>query len=475
MGKIKDIGNKNADFIFDKLKEQRYFERSICPIYFGSVITNAGIKSLTDGIKLFNTHGSDVIAPVSGSVFKVERLKSGEKIAYVRLFSGKLHVRDNLAFGKITAINIFNDGINKSSQSLNAGDIAKISGLSQVKVGDSFGLNSKILEGYHFAPPTLETVVVAINSKDSSRLRLAMDQLAEQDPLINIRQDDTRQELLISLYGEVQKEVIQDTLWNEYDIAVEFLETTAICIERPSRVGTAVEVKPASRPGAPEFDGNKNQFLATIGLKVEPCMIDSGIDFKIASEARGKMPASFYRAVEETVIESLKQGLYGWNVVDCIVTMTDAGYWPRQSSSHGGFDKNISSTARDFRYLTPLVLMDALKLAGILVCEAINKFRLEIPENSLEKILNILAKLNAIPLETTHLISSRSYEIEGSIPVKNVHAIQKNLSSLTSGEGVFESSFDSYQTVYGPAPYRFRTDNNPINRKEYLLSIMKKG
>ena len=37
-------------------------------------------------------------------------------------------------------------------------------------------------------------------------------QLAEQDPLINLRQDDVRQEMLVSLYGEVQKEVIQATL-----------------------------------------------------------------------------------------------------------------------------------------------------------------------------------------------------------------------------------------------------------------------
>ena len=72
------------------------------------------------------------------------------------------------------------------------------------------------------------------------------------------------------------------------------------------------------------------------------------------------MPRSFFTAVEETVLETLHQGIYGWQVTDCTVTMTHAGYWARQSSAHGGFDKSMSSTSGDFRNLTPLVLMRAL-------------------------------------------------------------------------------------------------------------------
>src|SRR5262245_29086226 len=55
--------------------------------------------------------------------------------------------------------------------------------------------------------------------------RGAVAQLAEQDPLINLRQDDVRGELYVSLYGEVQKEVIQQTLANDFGIDVEFHET----------------------------------------------------------------------------------------------------------------------------------------------------------------------------------------------------------------------------------------------------------
>jgi ribosomal protection tetracycline resistance protein len=179
-------------------------------------------------------------------------------------------------------------------------------------------------------------------------LHVALTELSEQDPLINLRLDDIRQEILVSLYGEVQKEVIQATLANDFGIDVGFRETTTICIERPVGTGSAVEI----------IDQAPNPFLATVGLRADPAAIDSGVQFRIEFEL-GALPRSFLRAVEETVRATLRQGLNGWEVTDCTVTMTHSGYWPRQSHAHATFDKSMSSTAGDFRNLTPLVLMSA--------------------------------------------------------------------------------------------------------------------
>jgi ribosomal protection tetracycline resistance protein len=261
-------------------------------------------------------------------------------------------------------------------------------------------------------------------------------------------------------------------LLREYGIEVEFQETTTICVERLAGVGSAVEFKPTSRVGAPEFDKKINQFLATIGLRVEPGPLDSGIQFKLSGEASGNMPAAFYKAVEETVVETLSQGLYGWQVVDCIVTMTHAAYWPRQSSAHGVFDKNISSTARDFRYLTPLVLVDALREAGTMVCEPVHEFRLEVPVKSLDTTLSLLSQFDTVPAHTEQV--NLSYVIQGDVSVKDVHGLQQQLPGATSGEGVLETSFKEYKPVRGQPPSRARTDNNPLSRREYLLGTLKK-
>lgn len=91
-------------------------------------------------------------------------------------------------------------------------------------------------------------------------MHTALSQLAEQDPLIGLRRDAVRHEISLSLYGEVQKQVIQAALADEYGVAVTFRETTTICVERVVGSGTAAE-----------FIGDEaNRFLATVGLRIDP-------------------------------------------------------------------------------------------------------------------------------------------------------------------------------------------------------------
>ena len=273
---------------------------------------------------------------------------------------------------KVTAISVFDQGSAVQREVVSAREIGKVWGLGEIRIGDAIGASHAHAEHY-FAPPTLETAIVPTRPGEKGALHAALTQLAEQDPLINLRQDDIRQELFLSLYGEVQKEVIQATLATDFGIDVDFRETTTICVERP--VGTGAAVEELGRP---------NPFLATVGLRLEPAPVDAGIEFRLEVEL-GSMPLAFFRAVEETVRETLRQGLCGWQVLDCAVTMTHSGYSPP------------SSTAGDFRNLTPLVLMSALTEAGTVVCEPIHRFHLESPAGTIGHVLSALARLEAVP------------------------------------------------------------------------------
>ena len=466
MGAVVNLGTKEADFNSYDLEDPKGI-----PVFFGSAITNAGIGLLTVCIKGLMS-AKPTTEELTAIVFKVERGNNSEKIIYVRVFSGSIHVRDQLRVGKVTGISIFKDGAVVAVKYVTAGDIARLSGLSDVKIGDNIGNTDEPSINSYFAPPTLATVIKPIDSDKKGALRVALDQLAEQDPLINLRQDDVRNEVSVSLYGEVQKEVIQDTLATEYDIDVRFDKTTTICIERLIGSGSAVELQPTSRVGEPILDQKVNQFLATVGLKVEPRLPDAGVSFLIGSTASGRMPTAFYRAVEEAVLETLAQGIYGWQVTDCKITMTHAGYWPRQSSAHGGFDKNISSTARDFRQLTPLVVVDALKNAGVVVCEPVHSFMLEVPVDDLSSILSVLTKLQATPIEIS--TKNRRHVLMGEIPVNFVHTLQQQLPGLTGGEGVLETTFLNFRPILGRPPTRSRTGYNPLDRREYLLRVLKR-
>ncbi len=435
------------------------------PVFFGSAITGAGVAELTGGLTRFlpATRG-DAAGPVSGTVFKVERGPAGEKIAYVRMFSGALHVRDRLPPGgdqRITAISVFERGPAARREEVRAGQIGKLWGLRDIQTGDTLGTPPAGRPRHRFAPPTLETVVTPGRRADSGALHTALTQLAEQDPLIGLRRDDVRGELLLSLYGEVQKEVIQATLASEYGVEATFSASTTICIERPAGTGAAFEII-----GTPS-----NPFLATVGLRIDQAPVDSGVEFRLEVEL-GSMPFAFFKAVEETVTDTLQQGIHGWQVTDCVVTMTHSGYWPRQSHAHAHFDKSMSSTAGDFRNLTRLILMSALCRAGTQVYEPVHRFHLEIPADTYGPVLPVLARLRAIP--GGPFLRGSLCLLDGEIPAAQVRALEEQLPGLTRGEGVLEAVFGHYQPVRGEVPERPRTDHNPLNREEYLLRVARR-
>ncbi|HXH96876.1 MAG TPA: GTP-binding protein, partial [Gaiellaceae bacterium] len=127
------------------------------PVFFGSALTGAGVDSLAAGIaELLPAAAGDADGPVSGTVFKIDRGAAGEKIAYVRMFTGTVRTRDRLRLGpdderKVTAISVFDRGSDVRCPAVAAGRIAKLWGLGDVRIGDAIGEPRPALE-HHFAP-----------------------------------------------------------------------------------------------------------------------------------------------------------------------------------------------------------------------------------------------------------------------------------------------------------------------------------
>jgi ribosomal protection tetracycline resistance protein len=432
------------------------------PVYFGSAATGVGVAELMAGlVELLPTAIQDVAGPVSASVFKIERGRAGEKVVYVRMFRGTLVTRDRIGIGDersvtVTAISVFERGTWVTRKAVAAGQIAQLWGLVGAQVGDHIGDGSASdparhgsADQHYFAPPTLESVVVPAQGTDRVALHEALAQLAEQDPLIDLRQDDVRRELSISLYGEVQKDVVRETLAADYGLDVTFGDSTTICVERPAGTGSAVEFI-----GAPD-----NPFLGTVGLRLERARPGSGVTYRLGVEL-GSMPLAFFTAVEQTVHATLEQGLRGWQVIDCAITVTHSGYCPITS-------------AGEFRNLTPLVVMAALRHAGTQVCEPVHHFRLDVPTDSLGVVLPEAARMRAIP-STAPEIRGSSAVIEGTVPAASVDRLAQRLPGLTSGEGVLESAFDRYEPVPRDVPSRPRTDHNPLDRMAYLQHVVRR-
>lgn len=447
-----------TDTLLREELEKQIQQANLYPIFFGSALTGIGVTELLENIPaLFPANNPSQDEELSGIVFKIEREPSGEKIAYVRVFSGTLHVRKYVHIQrdqslshkeKIKKMCIFHNGNVVQTSTVPSGDFCKVWGLNNIKIGDIIGERTDYIKDIHFAEPQMEAAINAVPKERIHDLYAALMELCEEDPLIKVWKDDVHYELYIRLFGEVQKEVIETTLYEKYNLQVTFSNTRVVCMEKPIGIGNSVEVM-----------GEKaNPFYATIGFKVERGELNSGITYTLGVEL-GSLPLAFHKAIEDTVFQTLKQGLYGWEVTDISVTLTHTGY------------ASPVTTASDFRNLTPLVLMDALKQAETYVYEPVNEFELTVPEHA---ISTAMYKLAAIPATFAEpIFNNDSYQLTGSLPVAKTENFKRMLHSFTEGEAVFITKPAGFTKIMAPFPTRKRVDNNPLNRKDYLLHVLK--
>ena len=398
---------------------QQVGKAKLYPVFLGSAITGAGVRELlADLINLFPSNTSLEDAPLSGVVFKLEKDATGEKVAYVRVFSGSLRVRTSVNLhrrkhdgefetytGKIQKLHVFWEGKTVQAQNVGAGEFCKVWGLKEVKIGDVVGEWSEHIKTLHFATPKYETRIEAKRREQDHQLYQVLLELAEQDPLVHVLKDDVHQTIYLRMFGEVQKEVIETMLKEHYGLDVRFAETGIVCIEKPRGTGQAIEIMGAA----------ENPFVASVGFLVEPGPAGSRVTYK---STPGALPLHFHRAIEETVRATLTQGVYGWEVTDIVVTLTHTAMQP-------------ATTASDFRNLVPLVLMEALSQAGTDVYEPINQFELSVPASAISTAMFKLSALEG-SLRATHP-AQRHVPFDGHAACGNVRGIQERTSFFYGG------------------------------------------
>lgn len=334
-----------------------------------------------------------------------------------------------------SGIEVYADGARQPADRAEAGQIVALRGLKSIRIGDQLGVRTKQV-GRLFAPPTLETVVSA---RDRVRLFQALTQLAEQDPLIRVRKAD---DITVSLYGEVQKEVIASLLASEYGVEVTFSETTPIHVERLNGTGSALR------------EITEGPWAAGVGFRVSP--VAEGIEYHLEVELGG-LPRAFHTAIEETVRQTLRQGLFGWEIPNIRVDLIHTAYW------------SPVTVAADFRRLVPLVLLQAIAEAGTTVMEPLNHFELDVPADTVSRVLAHVAEHRGVVSQTA--LTETQAHLEGAVPAATTHPFESHLPPLTRGEGLLATTFHGYQPVPGSPPSRPRTDGNPLNEKQYVLHL----
>lgn len=434
----------------------------LTPVLCGSAITGAGVPELRAALAEILPRPGGRDGSLAGTVFAVDRDERGRR-AWVRLWSGEIAARDRVAIGdgrpqRVTEVGVSEPGGVAFGRVAHAGQIAVVRGPA-ARIGDTFGRPPR-RRTHRFAPPTLRAVVEPEDPAQRTALFAGLVELADEDPLIGLRMDEAAGEAAVDLHGEVQKEVITALLEQRHGVRARFLETSVVCIERVVGTGASVD----------RIRERDNPYLAGIGLRVEAAPVGHGVRFSPGIE-RGNLPPAFVAATEEGVRAALRQGLFGWEVTDCLVTMTESGYWPRQSKPHQTFDKSISSVAADFRNLAPVVVLAALAQAGTQVCQPVDRFELDLPDEACGPVVAVLGRMGAA---TSDMVSAGGYtRLVGHLPSAEVPGLAARLPDLTSGEGVLVTRVDHHSPVATGAgrPRRRRSGYDPLDRPTWFRHV----
>ena len=429
---------------------------AVVPVAAGSALTGAGVPGLLATLPRVLPWARPASRDLSGVIYKIERGGHGT-LAHCRMFGGELRIRDH-AGGQRAVITSLERSTPQGwvqDRVARAGDVVRIGGLGAARTGSWVGQAIPGRVTRQFPAPALESVVDPVDPVLRGRLFTALRELADADPLINLRVDEEHGEIAVSLYGEVQKEVIAELLDEQFGVAVTFRPTVTVHLERITGTGASSALMPEKT----------TPYLATLGFRVEPASPGAGLVCDLEVE-RGSMPPAFFTATWEGVRAGLAQGRSGWAIPDARVVITHTGYSPRQSHMHQKFSKSMSSVGADFRNLAPVLIHEALRQARTVVCEPVETFQLEIPVPALPAVTVTVGRLSGVM--TGAAPAGDALALTGTLPTRGVQPLLAQLPELTSGEGVFTSEVTHYAPTTGPAPARPRNGPDPLDREEWF-------
>lgn len=425
---------------------------SLFPIYHGSARNNIGTQQLIEAISnLFCPEMNENDSELCGRVFKIEYTDHKQRLVYLRLYSGTLHLRDTIILPekkkvKLTEIYIPSNGEMIQTKIVCSGDIFIIPN-NTLRLNDIIG-NEKILPCNVWndkTVPILRTRIEPIKIEEREKLLDALTEIADTDPLLRYYVDTITHEIIISFLGTVQLEVICSLLIEKYHINIRIEDPTVIYLEKPLQKADYtihIEVPP-------------NPFWASIGLSITPLPIGSGIQYE-SKVSLGYLNQSFQNAVREGINYGLEQGLYGWEVTDCKICFEYGVYY------------SPVSTPSDFRFLAPIVFEQTLKKARTQLLEPYFSFILFTPQGYFSRAYKDAQKHCAI-IETSQ---SKNDEVifTGHIPVRCINEYRNTLTLYTNGQAVFLTEFKGYQIATCEPVIQSRRPNNRIDKVRHMFN-----
>ncbi|MCU0484677.1 MAG: elongation factor G [Anaerolineales bacterium] len=425
------------------------------PVYCGSSLRNKGVQPVLDAVVDFlpspldipaveatNPNNGQVVMraaedtePLSALVFKIVTDPYVGRLAYFRVYSGKI-TQGSMVFNSSKdrrervgrLLRMYADRREDITEVL-AGDIAAVLGLKESFTGDTLcdAANPVLLENITFPEPVISVAIEPKTTADQDRMGESLRKLSEEDPTFRVRSDDETGQTIIAGMGELHLEILVDRLMREFRVQARVGKPQVAYRESITRVVERAEYRYVKQTGG------RGQYGHVV-LELTPGEPGSGISFENGIIG-GVIPKEYINPIEKGVREAGEAGVIaGFPVVDIKVRLYDGSY------------HEVDSSEMAFKLAASMAFKEGVQKGAPVLQEPIMKVEVVVPEEFLGEILG---QVNARRGEILGIDPrpGGAQAIRAMVPLAEMFGYATNLRSATQGRGVFTMEFDHYARV----------------------------
>ena len=431
------------DKVFDDLaKELR--DGLVVPVLMGVATRTNGVLRLLKALR----HETPNVERTAGRL----GVKDGEALAYVLKTLNTSHA------GKMSIVRVLSgqigDGVTLMAPEREAGRVSgtfKLVGpatekrgpaaagetvalgkLEYAKTGDTLAAGKQshaALAEVEPHPPVLASSVSARERKDDVKLGQALHKLVDEDPSIHLVHNAETHEVVMWGQGEMHLRVASEKLADRFGVAIN--------TGRPSVGYNETIKKPVQIRGRHKKQSGGHGQFGDVVLDIRPLPRSGGFKFEDKITG-GVVPRNYIPSVEEGVINALKHGPLGFQVVDVAVALIDGSYHTVDSS-----DMAFQTAAR-------IGIVEGLPQCQPVLLEPIHLVEIVCPTDATAKINAILSGRRGQILGFDTREGWDGWDtVRAKMPESEIGDLIIEVRSATAGVGSFTFKFDHMAELTG--------------------------
>ncbi len=421
----------------------------LVPVLCGSALKNKGIQPLLDAIVAYlpspvdlppmqgvHPDTGEVIAcppeenkPLAALIFKVAMME-GRKMSFARVYSGRLEA------GK-EVYNPFRKKKEKLSRLLRmhankrerldvagAGSIVGVVGLKDSSTGETLCSPDKpvLLENIDIYEPVISMAVEPKTHSDLEKLKEVLVKFTDEDPTLQVNEDQETGQMILSGMGELHLEVIISRMQREFNTNVNVGKPQVVYRESISD----------SAEGASVFDKEVSgqRHYGEVRLKLSPLERGAGNRFVNKIDER-VIPIDYFPAIEQGVMESLESGtVMGYPVVDVEVRLV------------GGTYKESQGSELAYKVSAAMACKEALAAGNGYLLDPFMRVEVFVPEEFMGDVIGDLSARSGKVESIEPKVGVQ--EIRATVPLARMFGYSTVLRSATQGRGTFSMHFSHF-------------------------------